>query len=560
LAAGLAGAWQGCTNLCCLALQRAAESGEETTTIGSFPVQVQEMLIVQDLLSVLMGIDGKYIRIKVTSAEPGLAIRPDATLDLSLADLVDRILPLTDYYVRIVRFVDLRHNYEFGLVNHALCGAVRELLREYLILIAQLEHQLALSQLSLQKLWFYVQPAIQTLKALNKLVIDIETDGGGKADRGTTLRGGMLLNLLHTHSVAAGGEQHTSKLLAFVLQESAAPYLSMLQSWIHHGIVQDPYGEFMVEERPKRAYFDDSYWEKRYVKRDKHVASFLADKDLVDKILNTGKYLTVLRECGHAKQRRAPEPADQRQHVWSAPSAASDGKAAHQQMPAPAALTYSANTRVYAQLVQEAYAASSQQVLQLLVLEKQLLHRLSSIKRFFLLQQGDWLVHFLDLADEELIKPASQASKTRIESMLSLALVTAAPADQERENVSCSLMSSSALDEVLYVISIDGSERASQSRHQHVSSSTSSLSGASRGGLTGHDAFSLTYTVDWPLNIVFSRKTMTKYRWLFRHLFLYKVRTYARARCSLSTGRMCVTARKHLGALALIESRINEKC
>jgi gamma-tubulin complex component 2 len=485
------------------------------------------MLIVQDLLSVLMGIDGKYIRIKVTSAEPGLAIRPDATLDLSLADLVDRILPLTDYYVRIVRFVDLRHNYEFGLVNHALCGAVRELLREYLILIAQLEHQLALSQLSLQKLWFYVQPAMQTLKALNKLVIDIETDGGGKADRGTTLRGGMLLNLLHTHSVAAGGEQHTSKLLAFVLQESAAPYLSMLQSWIHHGIVQDPYGEFMVEERPKRAYFDDSYWEKRYVKRDKHVASFLADKDLVDKILNTGKYLTVLRECGHAKQRRAPEQADQRQHVWSAPS--SDGKATQQQMPAPAALTYSANTRVYAQLVQEAYAASSQQVLQLLVHEKQLLHRLCSIKRFFLLQQGDWLVHFLDLADEELIKPASQASKTRIESMLALALVTAAPADQERENVSCSLMSSSALDEVLYVISIDGSERASQSRHQHVSSSTSSLSGASRGGLTGHDAFSLTYTVDWPLNIVFSRKTMTKYRWLFRHLFLYKVRTRVHA-------------------------------
>ena len=34
--------------------------------------------------------------------------------------------------------------------------------------------------------------------------------------------------------------------------------------------------------------------------------------------------------------------------------------------------------------------------------------RLQSVKRFFLLDQGDWLVHFLDLADEELRKPAGQ--------------------------------------------------------------------------------------------------------------------------------------------------------
>ena len=231
------------------------------------------MLVVQDLLSVLIGVDGKYLRIKVTSAEPGLAIRPDATLDLSLADLVDRVLPLTHYYVRISRFIDLRLNYEFGLVNHALCAAMRELLREYLILVAQLEYQQSLSQLSLQKLWFYVQPALQTLKTLHDLVLDIEADpAAAKGERTSTLRGGMLLNVLHAHAVAAGGEQHTSKLIDFVLHESAAPYLGMLHTWIHEGILQDPYGEFMIEERPNRPYHDDSYWEKRYVKRDKHIA------------------------------------------------------------------------------------------------------------------------------------------------------------------------------------------------------------------------------------------------------------------------------------------------
>lgn len=501
------------------------DTGEEEASIGSFPVEVQEMLVVNDLLSVLIGIDGKYLRIKVTSAEPGLAIRPDPTLDLSLADLVDRILPLTQYYVRVVRMIDLRQKYEFGLVNHALCSALREVLREYLILVAQLEHQMSLWQLSLQKLWFFVQPAMQTLKALYNLVLDIETDSSSKGERGTTLRGGMLLNVLHAHAVAAGGEQHTTKLLSFVLQESATPYLAMLHSWIHQGIVQDPYAEFMIEERPNRPYYDDSYWEKRYVKRDKHVASFLADKDVVEKILNTGKYLTVLRECGEAKSRALPLSSDVDAHDWAAASTASGQDAAARQAAAPAVLSYSSNTRVYAQLVQEAYSSSSQRVLDLLVNEKHLLHRLHSVKRFFLLEQGDWLVHFLDLAQEELSKDAAHVSKTRIESMLALALITAAPADQERDNVSCSLLQSSALDEVLYVISIDGSDRASKSRHQ-LASSTSSLSalgGGTSGGLTGYDAFTLSYKVDWPINIVFSRKTMTKYRWLFRHLFLYKV-------------------------------------
>jgi gamma-tubulin complex component 2 len=384
------------------------DTGVESASIGSFPVEVQEMLVVQDLLSVLIGIDGKYLRIKVTSAEPGLAIRPDPTLDLSLADLVDRVLPLTHYYVRIVRFIDLRQNYEFGLVNHALCAAVRELLREYLILVAQLEHQLSLSQLSLQKLWFFVQPAMQTLKALHTLVTDIESDASGKGERGTTLRGGMLLNVLHAHAVAAGGEQHTTKLLSFVLQESAAPYLGMLHTWIHQGIVQDPYGEFMIEERPNRLHYDDSYWEKRYVKRDKHVASFLADRDLVDKILNTGKYLTVLRECVETKPRPALLRADG--DALPAPSSAETPPSARRPPPPPAAaLTYSSNTRVYAQLVQEAYASSSQRVLELLVEEKQLLQRLRSIKRFFLLEQGDWLVHFLDLAHDELRCPVCRA-------------------------------------------------------------------------------------------------------------------------------------------------------
>ena len=140
-----------------------------------------------------------------------------------------------------------------------------------------------------------------------------------------------------------------------------------------------------------------SYWEKRYVKREKHVASFLADKQLVDKILNTGKYLSVLRECGDAirphlanpHSSTLPHPPHKAHHAdaWRAGSQSAStqrerereregesqgggsggggggggGKAVVRASPvAVAALTYSSNSRVYAQLVQEAYVCSSQ--------------------------------------------------------------------------------------------------------------------------------------------------------------------------------------------------------
>ncbi len=32
--------------------------------------------------------------------------------------------------------------------------------------------------------------------------------------------------------------------------QASAPYINALQLWIYKGIVQDPYGEFMIEEKP----------------------------------------------------------------------------------------------------------------------------------------------------------------------------------------------------------------------------------------------------------------------------------------------------------------------
>lgn len=51
------------------------------------------------------------------------------SLDPSLRDLTERVLPLGTYYTAISAFVESRSHLDFGLVNHALCAAIRDMLK-----------------------------------------------------------------------------------------------------------------------------------------------------------------------------------------------------------------------------------------------------------------------------------------------------------------------------------------------------------------------------------------------------------------------------------------------
>lgn len=46
-----------------------------------------------------------------------------------MRDLVERILPLATYYTAISAFIESRSHIDFGLVNHALCASMRDMLK-----------------------------------------------------------------------------------------------------------------------------------------------------------------------------------------------------------------------------------------------------------------------------------------------------------------------------------------------------------------------------------------------------------------------------------------------
>ena len=178
--------------------------------LGSLPLPMQEQAVIEDLLYLMMGVDGRHIR-----AEPlshGSSTRQftvDKTLDVSLSILVGRILPICGHYSVVSRFIEEKSKFVHGSVNQALCAAMRGLLKEYLLVVAQLEHQARIGQLSLQKLWYYVQPCMRTLEILTRLAVSV-TRGG--------CRGGKTLTNLHALTSSFVGDERAQELCLHITQ------------------------------------------------------------------------------------------------------------------------------------------------------------------------------------------------------------------------------------------------------------------------------------------------------------------------------------------------------
>ena len=256
------------------------------------------------------------------------AYHSQSLLDSSLRDLVERILPLGTYYTAIYAFVEHRSHLDYGLVNHALCAAIRDMLKDYQTLLSQLEHAFNTSPtFSLQKLWFYVHPTIHTLSLIYNLILELddtgssnslisddeggddeeETDeeeraknealglggarlkavlsefssGGGPGDSSSHIyvKGGEVLTIIYERMQNMAGDPTAHAIYKTLLRAASKPYVEMLRRWVTTGKLVDPYEELLVKESKfiDRGILDvdytDEYWERRYTLRDGSTSS-----------------------------------------------------------------------------------------------------------------------------------------------------------------------------------------------------------------------------------------------------------------------------------------------
>lgn len=187
-------------------------SNRDYGELSCVPVSSQETAIVQDLLYCFIGINGVHVR--PLRKGDSVMFDIDPKVNPTLRELLKRITPLCSHYSTVVAFVEKHTQMGSGCVNQALSQALGDVLKDYYVFVAQLETQHRLGELTLNKMWSYIQP---TMDAMSFMADLCSTTNRYNA------RGGKTLSLLHekcvTQSLAS-----TEKLrdLGLLLTKAAA--------------------------------------------------------------------------------------------------------------------------------------------------------------------------------------------------------------------------------------------------------------------------------------------------------------------------------------------------
>ncbi|KAL3468964.1 Spc98 family-domain-containing protein [Aspergillus californicus] len=505
------------------------------TALRELSTDMQEKAILDDLLFVFMGFEGQYIHYHA-QYDPatekdrltGPAFQLPSGLDPTLRDLTRSMLKMATHYSALEAFVEMQSRSEYGAVSHALCAAIRKLLKDYLILVAQLESQLFNNpNFTLHVLHLHTMPTSQCLAQLYSLgqellrrngLLDQDLDesiddfddvdnileqlreGGdlvpGAMSSKRMCKGGNVLRLLTERLATFSGDPTTKTLLETLLRESSRPYMTMLNEWLHHGGIKDPHAEFLVKEQKwiKREKLEedytDEYWEKRYTIRDNEVPPQL--DSVRDKVLLAGKYLNVVRECGGVDVSKA---------VKDAPKTLDDPR--------------------FLENVNAAYTYANASLLNLLLTKNSLTTRFRSLKHYFFLDRSDFFSYFLELGASELRKPAKNVNESKLQSLLDLVLRqpgSIAAQDPFKEDVKVGMNKVGLTKWLMQVVSVSGIDQDNPDAALERYQAPHAQGADDDKDIVGFDALELDYSVPFPLSLVISRKTVLRYQLIFRHL------------------------------------------
>ncbi len=526
------------------------KNDNSTTPLWTLDVSIQDSMLVEEILDALIGLEGENIiisnnqDIKNNSHQQHnthFILKDKSNFDPNIRYFVEKIIPTASEYIQINSFISKRLvEYEYGTVSHALCGAMDVLVKEYMDFIESLHELYRLQEpspsITLNSLYGELQHSIRTIGIIHRIVQEVKV-----------CKGGALLNKMENLlQMEFLGDQRAKIIFCYLYEHSATPYMDMLSGWVEDGSLNDPYEEFMIEERKKVPGVaslnnvidpmeeDSLSWKSWYILRDEHVLNVLKTHDtefleknnnndrsivngLVQKILTTGKYWNAIASCHHRDKRAV-------QLVTRSPR----GVLEFSRVEAPS-LTYGMVSVELEKYINHEYSMASRTLFNIVMRDYQTREVLAFMKRYFLLDQGDFFVHFLDMAEDELLQEMSDVSRSRVHNWMTMSIQMSG-GTASGESVTESL--------IFDFVSSLKAEFATQSLINHldalhdfeggiktyeVKTPSRHMYGGSNKGLTGVEAFMLDFTkMPFPLSLILSRSTIRNYQLMFRHLFFAK--------------------------------------
>lgn len=437
-------------------------------------VYVAEPVLVRDVLYLLQGISGEHVRL---SAAPAAAAALELHFDerhgripAPARDLLHRIAELGQLCVRLQRYVDEHtHPVPRHRAAQSLSHYVSRELRAHAAWASALDAQWhaqdeapgSAPPLTLQRLACEAWEPLLRLRLLSTMVESCRPQHGG-----------ALVSTIHAYTLT--GDPLIRRWTADLLEHVSRPFFHTLSRWLYDGELEDPFDEFFVARTappPARARpVDDlvvlsepgfdaaAVWQSRFALRREQLPSFLSEH-FARRIFSTGKSLHFLRECCHDAGARPPHAALRELKYSDMPG-----------------LEHAINHE---------FAQASGRLCTLLLTQFRLRDHLCALKRYVLLEQGDFADALLDTLAPSLARPAASLYQHN----LSAALETAIRA------------SGAQFDDPAILACLDA---------------RSLEFGA---GDTGWDTFTLEYRVESPLNAVLDASAMAGYQLLFHYLW-----------------------------------------
>ena len=451
----------------------------------------QEKLLLDEVIGSLMGLNCNLIR-----RERGEFLVV-ATVDRSLRNLVNRILPISSGFHHVKSFLQQHQpGYEYGVVMQALCEEIDAIVGEYLCSVEALEIKYRGSQkvkLTMNHIFVELQQLASTIDLLQHVVKCAQDKIGGS-----------LLNAIRElKMIALAGDVHKQALLKRLMYKASIPWMNMLSRWLKSGHLVDTCGEFMVaRNRSEKTKVKGDNWNTLFSVEAEHVfRGAIASHLLEEQVLSTGKNWNAVHLCENVASTDAQDSLEVDDQI----------------------LRYTGDPSALSTYIDKTHKRASSYLLQLMLGHFQVESTLLTLKRYFLLDQGDFLVHFMDKAGTELTKLVEDVSEGRTQHWLNMALQltdatatdagvpssSSVPQPLTPQSIRC-FFADESLDVMLGVR--EGEPRTpSRSPYGQVT------------GLTGMLAFSLDFPeVPFPTSLLLSNRNISSYQMLFRHIFYAK--------------------------------------
>ncbi|CAK7902563.1 spindle pole body component Spc97p [[Candida] anglica] len=318
-------------------------------------LRVQQGLIMQDLLFVLLGYEGFYIRYSerynpnsLDSLIKGPDYKTAKHLDVSLKSITKKLVHFGKYYSALNSFVEHYCSQSSGKVVQRLCTEISQFIVQYQQLIIQIEEEFKHnSSFNLNILENILNQEISVkIHLLYEIITSIHDDSQtrfklygannninndreayfknfirniqndlretGNIDLTTDqqnfnqCKGGLVLQIIQQLTHTYHGDQVSMTFLSKLFDAVSIDYVQMLNNWLINGDIDDPYDEFLIKENKLSTAnrFQDiihtrteKYWDELYGTRTDGLIEQFSSKEIQLKILATGKYLNIFKLC-----------------------------------------------------------------------------------------------------------------------------------------------------------------------------------------------------------------------------------------------------------------------